>query len=82
LANFQVWRQKFTDFYVSNRMDQFPVEEQRAQLRGCMDVTMIQTLSQYLDVKEDEPVKDVLAKLQIHLAKSINIVRRRHEFHV
>lgn len=80
LATFHVWKQKFMDFYTSNNMEKFSVHEQRAQLRGCMDVGVIQTISQYLDVSEDEPVEDVLSKLQIHLAKSVNIVRRRHDF--
>lgn len=80
LADYLVWRQKFLDFYNANQMDQSSIDEQRAQLRGCMDIGMIQTLSQYLDVAEDEPVNDLLDKLQAHLAKSVNVVRRRHEF--
>lgn len=80
LASYHVWRQKFQDFYISNGMDQFSIREQRAQLHGCMDVAMVQTISQYLDVFDDEPVVDVLDKIQVHIAKSINIVRRRHDF--
>lgn len=80
LADFIVWRQMFKDFYDSNQMEHFPLSKQRAQLRGCMDVGMIQTLSQYLDIEDDESVDGVLEKLQVHLAKSVNIARRRHDF--
>ncbi|XP_059097966.1 uncharacterized protein LOC131892196 [Tigriopus californicus] len=70
LAAFHVWKQKFHDFYMSNGMDLFSVREQRAQLRGCMDVAMVQTISQYMDVSDEEPVFEVLDKIQTHTPSS------------
>lgn len=82
LPEFMVWRRKFEDFYGSNKLETYPLEQQRAHLRGSMEIGMIQTLAQYLDVGEDKPVKDVLDELHSHLVKSVNVVRRRHDFNI
>lgn len=81
LADFKVWRTGFDDFYASNRMDKFPHREQRAYLRGCLDMKVIQIMEQLLDVDDSMDVVSVLNVLQKHYEDTLSVMTRRVAFH-
>lgn len=81
LADFKVWRTSYCDYYTSNHMDKFPIREQRAYLRGCLDVKTIQVMEQLLDVTESMEVNAVLEVLQKHFEESLSVMTRRVAFH-
>lgn len=80
LADFKVWRKGFGDYYSSNQMKDFPHREQRACLRGCLDVKVIQIMEQLLDVTDTMDFDTVLDLLQKHYEDPLSVMTRRVAF--
>lgn len=77
LTGFKVWRAKFQDYFVSNKMQTFSHQDQRAYLRGCLAVDTINTMEQFMDVTQVMSVTEVLNKLEEYFTSTVSIIRRR-----
>ena len=81
LAEFRSWRTGFELYHSSNKMDQFPVQEQQGYLRACIELKLQQILSTH--IATDTPINGesgCLETLRSIFLQNIPVLTRRYNF--
>ena len=82
-SKFIAWRESWLDYAMLQKLDQLPLNVQKADFRSCLSEDMRQHLKCAIEIEvdnEDVSLKDILDKIQQHLRLKRNVAIDRVAF--
>ena len=81
-SKFRPWREIWNDYSMLIKLDQFPLQVQKAEFRSCLSEDMRILLKCALDVQENDTstIAQILDKIQNHLRMKRNVALDRVAF--